>query len=52
MYDYLKVLPHGELIKEFKNAVENLPGSGAAGRNFYYSVEAELLKRLNEMDED
>lgn len=51
MYDYLTELPHEELVIEFKKAVENLPGSGASGRNFYYSVEAELLKRLNKVED-
>lgn len=35
-----------ELLDEYKVAIENLPGSGASGRSWFYAVDAELRKRL------
>lgn len=41
-------MPNGELLDEFKRAVENLPGSGASGRSWYYEVKEELEDRLSD----
>jgi hypothetical protein len=40
-----------ELLHEYKAAIENLPGSGARGRSWFYAVDSELRKRLG-IDEE
>jgi hypothetical protein len=35
-----------ELLDEYKAAIENIPGTGARGRSWFYAVDAELRKRL------
>lgn len=40
-------MTNAELLDEFKRAVENIPGSGASGRSWYYEVREELEVRLS-----
>jgi len=35
-----------EALEEFKQAVEDLPGTGARGRSRYYAILEELKNRL------
>lgn len=35
-----------ELLEEFKQSVEELPGTGARGRSRYYAALEELRKRV------
>lgn len=39
-----------ELLEAYKNAAQNLPGSGALGRAILAEVEEELLDRLSGRD--
>jgi hypothetical protein len=45
MVDYSECT-NEELLAEYRAAIENLLGSGARGRSWFYSVDAELRKRL------
>jgi hypothetical protein len=45
MVDYSEYT-NEELLEEYKASIENLPGSGARGRSWFYSVDTELKKRL------
>jgi len=39
-------LTNEELLKEYKRAIDNLPGGGAKGRQWVAEVEEELFERL------
>jgi hypothetical protein len=51
MEDYSEYT-NAELLAEFRAAIENLPGSGARGRSWFYAVDTELRKRLGVEEEE
>lgn len=46
----LKELSNEELIQEFAHAVRDLLGSGAPGRARFFAAEAELNRRLGDVE--